>query len=57
MIASKVPAPPMLNLPSADTATMPFWALLAYGQINMRKIDRWQTLTTKVVDQPIDLAA
>jgi putative transposase len=43
-------------LPSADTAAMLFWALLASGQINMRKIDGWQTLATKPVDQ-IDLAA
>jgi hypothetical protein len=33
------------------------WALLASGQINMRKVDGWQTLATKPVDQPIDLAA
>jgi len=44
-------------LPSADTAAMLFWALLASGQINMRKVDGWQTLTTKVADSPIDLAA
>ena len=44
-------------LPSADTAAMLFWALLACGQINMRKIDGWQTLATKPIDQPIDLAA
>jgi putative transposase len=45
-------------LPSADTAAMLFWALLASGQINMRKVDAWQTLaTTKPIDQPIDLAA
>jgi transposase-like protein len=44
-------------LPSADTAAMLFWALLASGQINMRKVDGWQTLATKPVDQPIDLAA
>jgi putative transposase len=44
-------------LPSADTAAMLFWALLASGQINMRKVDGWQTLTTKPIDQPIDLAA
>src|ERR1700730_6072392 len=30
-------------LPSADTAAMLFWALLASGQINMRKVDGWQT--------------
>jgi len=39
-------------LPSAETAAMLFWALLA-----MRKIDGWQTMTTKFIDQPIDLAA
>ena len=44
-------------LPSADTAAMLFWALLASGQINMRKVDGWQTLATNPIDQPIDLAA
>ena len=44
-------------LPSADTAAMLFWALLASGQINMRKVDGWQTLATKPIDRPIDLAA
>lgn len=44
-------------LPSAETAAMLFWALLASGQISMRKIDGWQTLATKLIDQPIDLAA
>jgi transposase-like protein len=44
-------------LPSADTAAMLFWALLASGQINMRKVDGWQTLNAKPTDQPIDLAA
>ncbi|WMT73911.1 IS256 family transposase [Bradyrhizobium sp. Ash2021] len=44
-------------LPSSDTAAMLFWALLASGQINMRKVDGWQTLSTKPIDQPIDLAA
>jgi putative transposase len=44
-------------LPSADTAAMLFWALLASGQINMRKVDGWQTLATRPIDQPIDLAA
>ena len=34
-------------LPSADTAAMLFWALLASGQINMRKVDGIQTLATK----------
>jgi transposase-like protein len=44
-------------LPSADTAAMLFWALLASGQINMRKVDGWQTIATKPIDQPIDLVA
>jgi putative transposase len=44
-------------LPSADTAAMLFWALLASGQISMRKVDGWQTLAIKPIDQPIDLAA
>jgi hypothetical protein len=44
-------------LPSADTAAMLFWALLASGPINMRKVDGWQTLAIKPIDQPIDLAA
>ncbi len=44
-------------LPSADTAAMLFWALLASGQIAMRKVDGWQTLATKPIGQPIDLAA
>ena len=42
---------------SADTAAMLFRALLASGQINMRKVDGWQSLATKPIDQPIDLAA
>ena len=44
-------------LPSADTAALLFWALLASGQINMRKVDGWQTLAAKPSDQQIDLAA
>ena len=47
-------------LPSADTAAMLFWALLASGQIVMRKVDGWQTLANKPaaqLDPPIDRAA
>jgi putative transposase len=29
----------------------------ASGQINVRKVDGWQSLATKLVDQPLDLAA
>ena len=45
-------------LPSADTAAMLFWALLASGQINMRKVDGWQTLAEPIgAAVPVDLAA
>jgi hypothetical protein len=44
-------------LPSADSAAMLLWALLASGQSNMRKIDGRHTLATKLIDQSIDLAA
>lgn len=42
-------------LPCAETACMLFWALLAGGQITLRKVDGWQTLA----EQPtkLDLAA
>jgi putative transposase len=44
-------------LPSAETAAMMFWALVASGQISMRKVDGWKTLAAKPADLPIDLAA
>ena len=44
-------------LPSADTAAMLFWALMASGQIIMRKVDGWQTFTTQPLKPEIDLAA
>ena len=45
-------------LPSAETAAMLFWALLASGQITMRKVDGWQTLAQKpAAAVPLDLAA
>ena len=44
-------------LPCAETAAMLLWALLASGQIVMRKVDGWQTLAEKPSDQTIDLAA
>ena len=45
-------------LPSAETAAMLFWALLASGQITMRKVDGWQTLAEKpTAALPLDLAA
>ena len=44
-------------LPSAETAAMLFWALMASGQITTRRIDGWQTLDQAPVEQPLDLAA
>jgi putative transposase len=44
-------------LPSAETAAMLFWALLASGQITMRKVDGWQTLAEEPALRCIDLAA
>jgi transposase-like protein len=43
-------------LPSTKTAAMLFWALMASGQIVMRKVDGWQTMDRGVA-QAIDLAA
>lgn len=43
-------------LPSAETAAMLFWALLAAGQIVMRKVDGWETIAEPFAE-PIDLAA
>jgi putative transposase len=44
-------------LPSAETAAMLFWVLLASGQITMPQVDGWQSLAEKPSDQIIDLAA
>jgi putative transposase len=44
-------------LPSAETAAMLFWALLASGQITMHRVDGWQTLAEAPTSQCIDLAA
>ena len=45
-------------LPSAETAAMLFWALLASGQITMRKVDGWQTLDeTPAPNAALELAA
>lgn len=42
-------------LPCEDTACMLFWALLAGGQITLRKVDGWPSLSDKPI--PLDLAA
>ncbi|HDL16998.1 MAG TPA: IS256 family transposase [Rhizobiales bacterium] len=44
-------------LPNAETAAMLFWALMASGQITMRRVDGWQTLDQAPDEQPLDLAA
>ena len=44
-------------LPCADTACMLFWALLASGQITLRKVDGWPTLSTAPDTRLLDLAA
>lgn len=44
-------------LPSAETAAMLFRALLASGQISMRKVDGWQSLGQPPAKTMIDLAA
>jgi transposase-like protein len=43
--------------PSAETAAMMFWALLAAGQISVRNVDDCKILAVKSADLPIDLAA
>jgi putative transposase len=42
-------------LPCAETAAMLFWALLASGQITLRKVDGWQSLAQPPIE--LDLAA
>lgn len=42
-------------LPCADIACMLFWALLASGQITLRKVDGWKTLCEPPI--ALDLAA
>jgi transposase-like protein len=44
-------------LPSAETAAMLFWSLLASGQISMRKVDGWQTLGEPPASMHLDLVA
>jgi putative transposase len=44
-------------LPCAETVPMLLWALLASGQISMRKVDGWQTLDKAIEPMTLDLAA
>jgi putative transposase len=44
-------------LPCAETVPMLLWALLASGQIQMRKVDWWETLSHSIEPITLDLAA
>jgi putative transposase len=44
-------------LPCAETVPMLLWALLASGQIQMRKVDGWETLSQPIEPMHLDLAA
>ena len=44
-------------LPCAETVPMLLWALLASGQIQMRKVDGWETLSQPLGPMALDLAA
>ena len=44
-------------LPCAETACMLFWALLASGQITLRKVDGWKTLHVAPAELILELVA
>ena len=44
-------------LPCAETACMPFWALLASGQITLRRVDGWDTFHIPPAEPNLDYAA
>jgi transposase-like protein len=44
-------------LPCAETACMLFWALLASGQITLRRVDGWDTLHVPPAELSLDRAA
>ena len=44
-------------LPCPETVPMLLWALLASGQIQMRKVDGWETLDQLIADETLDRAA
>lgn len=44
-------------LPCAEIMPMLLWVLLAPGQIQMRKVDGWETLSHPLVPMSLDLAA
>ncbi len=44
-------------LPCAETVPMLLWVLMASGQIVMRKVDGWETLSQPIADETLDQAA
>ena len=44
-------------LPCAETVPMLLWALMASGQIQMRKVDGWEALAQPIAPISLDLAA
>ena len=44
-------------LPCPETVPMLLWALFASGQIQMRKVDGWETLDQLIADETLDRAA
>jgi putative transposase len=44
-------------LPGAETVPMLLWALMASGQIQMRKVDGWETLDQPIKPITLDLVA
>jgi hypothetical protein len=44
-------------LPCAETACMLFWALLASGQIALRRVNGWDTFHVPPAEHNLDLAA
>ena len=44
-------------LPCPETVPLLLWALLASGQIQMRKVDGWETLDQLIADETLDRAA
>ena len=46
-----------MQLPSPDTVAMLLWALLASGQIQMRKVNGWEALAQPIQPATLDLAA
>ena len=44
-------------LPCAETVPMLLWALLTSGQIQMRKVDGWETPMQPALPMTLDFAA